>query len=512
MTEMADFERALAAGLASVAGTPKPGALERLVERVERTPQRHGLAARIGAHRSDGSWSLATVLAPAVVVVILATILIGTSVLLVTRPAPPEPAPSLAPAPATERPSASVEPTTSASETFLDWQLADVPGPNADAIGGSVHGVAAFSEGLVAVGTELVGEAAGGGQRAAVWMSTDGSAWTAVPNQPSFEDGVMLKVAVAEDAIVGAEASGDAILGELIVAVGHRLPDGSTPSEEAPAVWYSIDGQAWTRVDDLRLCLCDEDAEEPPTFTTLTAAQVGVFWAGVVDADTGQAELWQTQSGTDWGQSTQPEQTVDLWPGAISRVRWLSTPAHDPQREGILFLAGSRTEEDGSNRPAIWVNNWAEGTSLHRASLDSAPDGTRLVDVARGTSAFVAVANAGCCEFTTFTSVDDGETWVAHPGPVGEESTSASAVVGNDDIGVVAFGTVGATEDVPGAFSAWTSDTGESWAVIPEETWGGLGGTFQFSDAIVRPDGSLLVVGSASDADEGSTPVIWVVR
>ena len=511
MSEMSAFERELIADLAVVAGSPRVDALKRLRSAIDKTPQHTGLHARIGARASEGGWPRVMTFAPIVAAVLLTVLVIGTSVFLLTQPNVPPPAPAPAPALESTSPSESAAPTMGTSGTFLEWIAGAIAAPSIDGVTSFVNGVSAFSGGYVAVGVEQLAD---GGQRAAVWTSPDGSTWTAAPNQPAVEGGAMTQVAVSPDAVISIdEATSLATYGEVIVAIGSRAID-EPDVASVPAIWVSGDGTIWERNDEpVRGCNCPDEVQVQPSFTDITAVDFGLsgaFLATVMLPESGNAELMSSETGADWGRITTPEETVDLWPWSIGRIRFVPGRRESEVStiEGQTFIVGSRSEDDGSEVPAIWVH----GFGLQRGTFDGEGDGARVVDVAGASPSLVAIGTAGCCDFIALSSADDGETWRLLPGLGADEGSAATALVGAEGGGLVAFGTLGATAENPGPFAAWTSDDGASWALIPDAAPTDGGTSFEFADAIAASDGSLLVVGSAVGADGSRSPAVWIVR
>ncbi|MGH2406987.1 MAG: WD40/YVTN/BNR-like repeat-containing protein [Candidatus Limnocylindrales bacterium] len=95
---------------------------------------------------------------------------------------------------------------------------------------GVLWGVAPGGPGLVAVGSDP------DDRKAMVWTSTDGVAWTRVPDAPALVNHG-LKIRMQDVAKVGAE----------LIAGGHLLFGTQYPSG---AIWHSTDGVSWERAPD----------------------------------------------------------------------------------------------------------------------------------------------------------------------------------------------------------------------------------------------------------------------
>jgi hypothetical protein len=109
---------------------------------------------------------------------------------------------------------------TSAAATTTSTSL---PAPSREDEGRAVEGIAAGPDGFVAVGIDA-GEPR---ERAAVWVSSDGVEWNRIADKVIFVDARMRDVVWSPE-------------GAVFVAVGGLESEG--------AVWVSPDGSAWERV------------------------------------------------------------------------------------------------------------------------------------------------------------------------------------------------------------------------------------------------------------------------
>ena len=66
-----------------------------------------------------------------------------------------------------------------------------------------------------------------------MWISVDGVTWSRVPH---------------DEAIFGGEMADVAVVGTVIVAVGHE--GGGNGTRSSAAVWTSADGVTWSRIPD----------------------------------------------------------------------------------------------------------------------------------------------------------------------------------------------------------------------------------------------------------------------
>lgn len=122
--------------------------------------------------------------------------------------------------------------------------------PNTPAFQGSaIFDLTRGGPGLVAVGNTW--DATGGHASPAAWTSTDGLAWTRVPDSPAFAD--QTSAGPSGGNLHGALMSNVVATGPGLVAVGSEFGLVSDPSTSRGAIWTSSDGTAWTRAADQAL-------------------------------------------------------------------------------------------------------------------------------------------------------------------------------------------------------------------------------------------------------------------
>ncbi len=105
----------------------------------------------------------------------------------------------------------------------------EVGGPVAEGPQTGMNDIAGGADGFVAIGYAAVG--GGGGLRAAVWHTTDGTEWDRVADVPAFDN--------ARPVSVARTARGWIIGGAVFESDGPRA-----------ALWSSTDGRAWERIPD----------------------------------------------------------------------------------------------------------------------------------------------------------------------------------------------------------------------------------------------------------------------
>jgi hypothetical protein len=216
-----------------------------------------------------------------------------------------------------------------------------------------MNAVTAGGPGLVAVGIDdPEGSIAEGlvDPDAAVWVSTDGIAWTRVAHDESLFGGPdaqrMVDITVA---------------GRGLVAVGSDYHDGSTWPDGA--VWVSADGYAWGRVDDPAIF------GGPGGQEILSVAAGG---PGVVAVGSGEsylnAAVWVSEDGESWSRVANDSEVF----GGGSEMT--SVMAAGP---GLVAVGGStggggllKVWESADGRS--WILNDDEALSARGLAVDAA--------------------------------------------------------------------------------------------------------------------------------------------
>jgi hypothetical protein len=197
------------------------------------------------------------------------------------------------------------------SEDGLDWQrVVDgaLAGPNAERITDVVEG----SESVVAVGIdanlagfddfyEIVGVV-----RAAAWVSVDGVAWGRVdvpavcPDQPrSFPQEVLWGVAAGGPGFVGVGNSTCFTRTTQNASDAPQLVDSGDNGTDA-AVWTSVDGSSWQRVEPAQrgLALPGDQGMEDVVVRDGTVVAVG--WSEEENVRGLQPAAWVSRDGLVW--------------------------------------------------------------------------------------------------------------------------------------------------------------------------------------------------------------------
>lgn len=287
-------------------------------------------------------------------------------------------------------------------------RVATFPGPRNSV----VTSVTTGGPGFVAVGFD-------GTDRAMVWTSTDGLAWTGVTHSEVFAQAAMAGV-----------TSGDGHL----VAVGRDL---TSIDHERAAAWTSQDGLAWRRIEgpDLEGAQMVSVVPGGPGFVAVGTILEGVDASGV----------WTSVDGESW--SRVPE-LADL----AHSFMW-SVAAGGP---GLVATGWHRNPEPSV---AFW-------TSVDGRTWTRSPDvpngdgfqGRSVVDVG-GTLVAAGELVAGGAAATW--SSADGMSWRQVAGPPSFTNASLTAIARVPG-GIVAIGSHGTDA------AAWTSSDGETWARLDE--------------------------------------------
>jgi hypothetical protein len=178
--------------------------------------------------------------------------------------------------------------------------------------------VTATASGFLAVGNDT----SGARPRAAAWSSSDGSAWTRVPDGPAFEVGWFTPNPIGEQGAGGMSdvASG----GPGLVAVGHTCDEWGTC---AAAAWWSIDGITWSRGDTASV--------------TGKPGSIAVGPSGMLAV--GGGSVLASADGKTW---TSPLPAAGA--GPFDRVA--------ASASGFVALRASRPEESTDPLPSLWAS------------------------------------------------------------------------------------------------------------------------------------------------------------
>jgi photosystem II stability/assembly factor-like uncharacterized protein len=243
--------------------------------------------------------------------------------------------------------------------SLLPHDEAVFPGPEGVSGGVTVRSVTAGGPGLVAVGVDFSDPES---QRAAVWVSPDGLAWSQIPlSGEGFDEAQMVAVTVGGPGLVAIgfdERSGTAVWtspeGEVWSRVPHdeALFGGATMvavtaggpglvavgrDDLGAAVWTSPDGNTWSRIP------YDESVFGDAELKSVTAGGAGLVavGGGAVEARTGiGAAVWTSRDGVTWSRVPQDER---VFAGPLM----LSVVAGGPGLVAVGFGAAVWTSPDG---------------------------------------------------------------------------------------------------------------------------------------------------------------------
>ena len=308
-----------------------------------------------------------------------------------------------------------------------------------------MNSVTAGGPGLVAVGWVF----SGGEMDAAVWTSSEGIAWSLVPDDDAMlADGQMLSVTVG---------------GPGLVAVGLALTAECCPGSAA-AVWTSPDGVTWSRVPHDEAVL---GGAGRPRMNSVAAGGPGLVAVGSAGFAPG---------GLDGGVL----QVAAVWtsPDGVSWSRELGDNA--PFRGGEMFgvtAGGPGLVAVGTVRgvAAVW-------TSLDESTWSRVPHSTAVFG--RGEMFSVTVGGPGLVAVGQ--DNDDAAVWTSPDGITWSRAPHDEAVFGGQRFqgmnsviaagpGLVAAGSGDSADDTDAAL--WASEDGITWFRVPrdEAVFGGQG-------------------------------------
>lgn len=323
----------------------------------------------------------------------------------------------------------------------------------------AVHAVTATSGGFVAVGDDDAGER----RVAVVWTSADGVTWQRQPASPD-----MAELPGSEDT-EGVSARSVAGPGP-VVAVGGGF---------GLQVWTSPDGRRWTRDDP------------PVTGSRTDNALVAGDGSAVLIASAG--SLWFRRAGGRWAD-------VGSDASAFPRSSESSTISL-MVRVGDRLVAYGRDDGDKavwfSSDGRVWQRQAAAESALHDGSGIDALTTFAGVTYAVGTAR--RAGTAGDSVAAVWRSENGGTTWeradAANPAFFVKGSTQMFGVAAGPR-GVVAVGLaydVGQTIDA----HAWFSPDGRSWRAVAEPAAWSAAGDQYLGHVCALPDGGFVAMGAS---------------
>lgn len=331
--------------------------------------------------------------------------------------------------------------------------------------------------GFVATGS--VGGAAGEPRRAAAWWSTDGSAWTLVPDGPAF--GERFPTDVGLPGVGGATAL--TTDGRRIVAVGGVYPAaagetfaGGHAEEWRAAAWTSADGRVWARVPAV--------ASFRNAYLLDVAAGAGGFVAVGPSGPAGSG-VWRSSDGVDWKpvetpafSEAIPEQIV--WVG--SRYVVTGAPRSSFAGCGNCFFLGG---------PLVWTS----GDGIAWTPLQGLPEGFAPAHLTAGPDSAMAFVPPGVLRGGLYVS-DDGLSW-ERLGDSPADITTGTTIMAASTLpsGYLVVGTVESqrTPDIPAFFFSAQGSTWQKSAFVPPDTNKDRGNELV---AIAARGSTIVVVGS----------------
>jgi hypothetical protein len=388
---------------------------------------------------------------------------IGSGLLPPEKPIAP-PAPSVAPSTA-PTPLASPIPLQSSSAfTATDGaMIADVT------LGGA---------GLLAVGSV----AAGSGEAAAAWTSSDGSGWTRVPTGPSLANGSFLRIAGRGSAFVALIASPD---------FAHPLGLSCPPNAQRACGW----GRAWTSLDGSRWTAASTSFGGP------NVAGLSYGFQAIVQGGPGYVMVGGADQADQFGGSYLGPVVATSKDGSRWTIRRLNDPASD--RTSFAAAAGGANGIVAIGAtlalgPAIWTSpdgtTWHEVPTRALVSVDEAFPYASLDDVAAGPGGYVMVGREGPSAVAWVSG--DGTTW----DPAHDPDSFGGALITR----VVWTGTtfLAMGRNLAGDGAAWVSTSGLDWTPID------TAGTFRGAPIVAGDQVGQRIVLFGQDAP-GQIVVAW---
>jgi hypothetical protein len=345
--------------------------------------------------------------------------------------------------------------------------------------------VTAGGPGYVAVGSVATDDPADP-TVAAVWTSTDGRAWTRVPN---------------DDGVFGSDRwtsmRGVTQGGPGLVAVGIEY----LPTEVGVGVvWTSTDGLAWTRVADEEFSGTDDTY-----LADVTAGGPGLVAVGMIREaydessareDTGLGDAPEEQGSDDEGGVDGQEGRDDEPPP--------SPDEEEEQQNGALGDDDPPPPEDGErdDEPLEDEQEWLD----EEGRLDGEEDPDLMMEE----------MESGPREIAAVWTSEDGRTWTRVPhddATFATVHTQSMSSVSTGGPGLVAVGTARREVGFGWAAAAWTSEDGVTWTRLPheEDIFGGDG--MPMMSAVTAGGPGVVAVGgshwSYRDPEQGWFAAAW---
>lgn len=361
-----------------------------------------------------------------------------------------------------------VEPTL---PTVIDWP-APVVTP-----GLLTRAVIPFLGGLVAVGHEQDGVTS----RATAWWSADGTSW-----ERTILDGPKGGYSEMRDAVV---------LPTGLVAMGPRGNEHCTGSGEAGvrcqpipvAVWRSVDGQTWERIDA-------HGSIGRGSVVALAAGPLGVLAVGV-DRH-GVASTWRSTDGLAWEAATLTGDGFDraeINDVAATPDGWVMVGSN-----GGRDLPPSAMLTPNGSAGAAWTSS--DGVAWQPAAVEGTGEQVELLSVFVGSGGLTAIGDLDGGKDATMWSSVDGTAWTQLAGV--QDGGYPIFPAASDGRVIIAWS--GRSDD-SGGVDWWASSDGVTWA--PLASSGELRTQPVGPDSIAFLDGTLVVL-----AQSGEDELAWLAR
>jgi hypothetical protein len=397
----------------------------------------------------------------------------------------------------------------------------------------TLHTVTASGPGFVAAGhagKQVLPDVPRPGWKATVWSSTDGSAWTRVPDTSDFADAVIADLAAGRSGMV---------------AVGFsQQAAGTLPSADClhAISWTSADGLTWTRAPADPALGCAQ-------MTQIVAGGPGYVAGGTISAgsrdesSTPRAQMWVSEDGLAWTPVDGPADATRLFdmaagPDGLIAVGqtmagavgvWRSddgtswTPVAGAEfgqargsEQGSAALAwehGFLVAGSGGDawRPAARVWTSPDGQIWHEVQSKALKRAAPIVGFAVHRGRIVAVGGGGF-DLVAWVSPARGAEPTAEPALDVDLSPPAAleprarpvdVVAGNGIVLAVGDMSAGSADGVLSG-AAWLSeDDGRSWSAVDTDAFDGA------SLAAATWTGSSFVVAGSENKQDQIAPLAW---
>ncbi|MBI3748488.1 MAG: hypothetical protein HY262_06555 [Chloroflexi bacterium] len=352
-----------------------------------------------------------------------------------------------------------------------------------------IDGVVAWGSGLVAYGRVRLPGRNQFNDQAAVFLSDTGDSWRTVP----IDAGVG-PADTSEIHLLAAGPHGIVLFGDTCCEV------------EAPATWWSADGESWERVP------FPSTSPDGPQLAAATATADGFL---VVGSEADRAGIWRSSDGRAW--TAVNDAAARLSSGAVADVafvngRWLAAGTQDV---GGRYVAAFWESRDGTVwRPVPAKAGFPPDLDVALGRLHVTSEGVLLIGNEGSHDERVQCERSGLdCGWgveTHWWSID-GRTWEQLPPVFPKPGQPAFE---GPDPGEFRLLTVGPTglidlgEDRSGEVRLWVSADGRKWR---DRGSMGIRLHTDLPSGVALTGGRVVAVGDAWDGgNQPGEPAVWI--